>query len=230
MIEESEFQIGMKRLENIVRSFRSFSAEDRSEDVRKINVCNVCGHTWKVRAKHPHPRLCPKCRSSFWDSSMVARYKCNRCDYEWRSESLPVRCPSCRTRTWNSPQLDVSCRICGHQWKDPAKVFYRLRCPVCGDSDSESIVISPRKDSYEEAQDIRTVLTEETVRASWLVEDPYFRTVTLVNRGLSPKNANIVVRFDNGSTATAIALEMSIPICDVMSVISDYSELIESMG
>lgn len=58
--------------------------------------------------------------------------KCSRCQYEWtpRRDSLPLRCPRCRSVKWNEQTLRLECRRCGHVWNsrdgDPK------RCPACG--------------------------------------------------------------------------------------------------
>jgi rubrerythrin len=30
-------------------------------------VCERCGHTWLPRDKDQKPRVCPKCKSPYWD-------------------------------------------------------------------------------------------------------------------------------------------------------------------
>jgi len=29
--------------------------------------CERCGHEWIPRNKEEHPRVCPKCKSPYWD-------------------------------------------------------------------------------------------------------------------------------------------------------------------
>ena len=29
--------------------------------------CERCGHEWIPRNKEDHPRVCPKCKSPYWD-------------------------------------------------------------------------------------------------------------------------------------------------------------------
>jgi predicted Zn-ribbon and HTH transcriptional regulator len=29
--------------------------------------CERCGHEWVKRGKHGNPRVCPKCKSPYWD-------------------------------------------------------------------------------------------------------------------------------------------------------------------
>lgn len=61
-----------------------------------------------------------------------SRLRCSRCQYEWapRRDSLPLRCPRCRSVKWNEQTLRLECRRCGHVWNsrdgDPK------RCPACG--------------------------------------------------------------------------------------------------
>lgn len=58
--------------------------------------------------------------------------RCSRCQYEWvpRRDTLPLRCPRCRSVKWNEQTLRLECRRCGHVWNsrdgDPR------RCPACG--------------------------------------------------------------------------------------------------
>lgn len=36
--------------------------------------CERCGHEWIPRDKE-HPRVCPKCKSPYWDIPRKTRYK-----------------------------------------------------------------------------------------------------------------------------------------------------------
>ena len=36
-------------------------------------ICERCGHTWVPRYKKERPRVCPKCKSPYWDKPRKKR-------------------------------------------------------------------------------------------------------------------------------------------------------------
>ena len=228
MIDETNFHIGMKRLEKLAQSSRRDS--DKVSNERKINVCNICGHRWKACLNHPHPRVCPKCRSSYWDHDDIKHYECFRCGHKWLSARVPVRCPSCRSRTWGTRRLNVRCKVCGAHWKDPVWVDGKMQCPECGNDDRDGIIISPSKMGEHGILSRNSTLNEDLIKGMRSANGPYFKTVFLVRNGLSSEHAGILVRLDGGSSATSIASEMALPVADVMTVVSAYIDLFQTEG
>ena len=41
------------------------------EIIRYIHICNRCSHQWV--SKQAHPRVCPKCKSPYWDKERRSR-------------------------------------------------------------------------------------------------------------------------------------------------------------
>ena len=225
MIDETEFHKGMKRLERIVRSYRECMEIEGRED-RKANVCNICGHKWKANPGHPHPRECPRCRSSYWDEEGIRSYECFRCGYSWLSPQPPTRCPRCRSRTWGSVFLEVRCRRCGTRWRDRVSASAPMACPECGNSGRDSMTVSPSRGC---AKDQSGILSEDIISKMRSAGDPYFKALSLVSDGLSHEHAGIIARFDSGRSAASIACEMSLSVADVMAVVRVYTDLSESM-
>lgn len=80
---------------------------------------------------------CPFCGKSFpseqSDRKSTERVACHcmKCGYSWNGiNSKPSRCPKCRSKSWNRPDILCRCLRCGHEWVSKRDVP-PSRCPGC---------------------------------------------------------------------------------------------------
>lgn len=73
-------------------------------------------------------------------------------------------------------------------------------------------------------------LNEKVLGEMWGTEGDYYRVVLLRKRGLTPEQADIIVRFDKDESIPDIASSMGISVSTVMNSVVPYMELCESMG
>lgn len=99
-------------------------------------------------------------------------------------------------------------------------------CPKCGVIERTGITVSPRRSESSKAY---PVLNEKMLNEMREQDDDYYKTVSLMNHGISSRDADIIIRFDRGRTAVSIAAELSISIADVMLTLTPYFNLLESM-
>jgi len=58
--------------------------------------CLRCDHEWVPRKEEV--RICPKCKSPYWDRERESdnnTYRCRACDHEFSSDENPLYCPAC---------------------------------------------------------------------------------------------------------------------------------------
>ena len=101
---------------------------------------------------------CPFCGRSFCDDLAAAICMTDRmcmvCGYTWRSRgnSIPRRCPSCRSTEWNvSLREKISCQMCGHEWV-PRGGIKPYMCPRCKSTSWNGVVEKPKPFSDEDLQ------------------------------------------------------------------------------
>jgi len=101
---------------------------------------------------------CPFCGRSFCDDPAAAVCMTDRmcmvCGYTWRSRgnSIPRRCPSCRSTEWNiSLREKVSCQMCGHEWV-PRGGTRPYMCPRCKSTSWNGVVEKPKPFRDEDLQ------------------------------------------------------------------------------
>jgi len=230
MIDESEFQMGMRRLERILHD--GVQTVDADPEVR-MNVCKMCNHVWRSRGDST-PKHCPACRSTLWDSDEARTVRCYRCGHTWTTTRADiVRCPACRSKKWDRETVMLVCRRCGSRWEDTVRDGAEVSCPECGvlsrsdyraaskEKETLATVSKPHRDS---------ALSEDALRSMWEEDGDLVRSMYLRNLGMSAEQADVIVQFDGGMTATEIACRMSMPVCDVMRIVLPYMELCESMG
>ena len=232
MMGESEFQVGMKRLERILNESR-LSTDDRDASDGRMNVCRICKHVWTSR-EDKSPRLCPSCRSAFWNSDDLKTVKCFRCGHTWTTSKDEVtRCPNCRSKKWNQKTVVLLCRKCGSRWIDTLRADEDVLCPKCGLLRREDYrTTSQGKETLSNFSEppSKIILNEDMLRRMWSENDALLRSACLRNQGISAEQADILVQFDEGATAIEIARRMSLPVCDVMRAVLPYMNLCESMG
>ena len=233
MIDENDYQMGMKRLGRIVEQNRSVHEAD---DRWCVNECRLCGYVWNAENGGERPKVCPMCRSSLWDREDAKKVRCHRCGHEWITSSGrdPVMCPSCKSRRWKRKKLPIICNRCGERWNDQLKDGETVCCPVCGPlGPGEYRLGKTRRRSLKDvANPERTgmELTEDMLRDMWKEDEDLFRVVRLRNSGLTSDQADIIVRFDRGTMVPDIAIQMSMSVSAVMDVVLPYMALCESMG
>ncbi len=74
---------------------------DTGNRMANLKSCSRCGYTWFSNVKSPV--RCPSCGSHCWDKPPDL-FECQMCGHLWypRTQSTPLRCPSCKTRSCNS--------------------------------------------------------------------------------------------------------------------------------
>ena len=232
IIDEPDFQLGMKRLENILRKNRSDVSESKS-DGSTMNVCAVCNHVWKSRGGRT-PKLCPACRSAHWNSQDMIENCCLRCGHKWTTSSKDaVRCPKCKSKKWNQKRVTLVCRKCGNRWDDRLLAGEDVVCPRCG-----KLAKGEYRSAYKERITLKNIaipddeccLDELVLKEMWSESDIITRSLILRNHGLTSEQADVLVSFDSGTGIPTIACKMSMSVSEVMRIVLPYMDLCESMG
>ena len=73
-------------------------------------------------------------------------------------------------------------------------------------------------------------LDEKILKEMWDTEGDLYRTVLLRKHGLTPEQADIIVRFDCDESVPEIASSMGISVSEVMDSVIQYMKLCESLG
>lgn len=232
MIDENNYQIGMRRLERIIGPNRSYEGSD---DCNQINECKLCAYVWSTDSKEKRSQVCPSCRTTRWNCEDVREVRCLRCGYDWiTSRKKPSKCPSCGSKRWDKETLPIICKKCGMRGDDKMKDGDPIICQVCGDlSPDEYRIGKTRKDSLKDVMEREKCgipLNEKVLGEMWGTEGDYYRVVLLRKRGLTPEQADIIVRFDKDESIPDIASSMGISVSTVMNSVVPYMELCESMG
>ena len=230
MIDESDYQIGMKLLERIIKQNRSSKGID---DSGMMNECKLCGYVWNTRKGENNSKLCPSCRSSLWDRSDVREVRCNRCGHAWiTAKKNPPKCPDCGSKRWEAETIKIICSKCGMRWDDQMREGRPIVCHVCGELGPDDYIFGrARKGTLKDVTKNRTSLMNKDVLIEmWSNDDDLFREVTLRNNGFSPEQATVIVRFDRGIPVPTIASDVSMSVSQVMNIILPYMAICESMG
>ncbi len=230
LIDENDYQIGMRRLERIINQNQSCESTDNNP----INQCKLCGYVWNTGGNDEKPKICPLCRSTLWDCEEARKVKCLRCGYIWLTKKNPSKCPSCGSKRWNKETLAIICKKCGMRWEDKVKDGIPISCPVCGDLESDEYKVGRiRKESLKDVTDRRKrsiPLDEKILKEMWDTEGDLYRSVLLRKHGLTPEQADIIVRFDHDESVPEIASSMGISVSEVMDSVIQYMKLCESLG
>ena len=214
----------MKRLDRICRS-------EGDDSVSGINVCSVCGNVWSSRCGGSSPKTCPSCRSALWNRSGVRKANCFRCGHIWiTSGSRPLRCPSCRSRLWYRKELTITCLKCGKVWTDPVHKGCGVTCPSCGLLSRKEYSVSAKHPDDSGSGGAEGILTECIIAEMQSMEGTISRTLYLRNKGLTPLQADIIVRFCRGESVPEISSRMLLPVAETMRIVLPYIELCDSGG
>ncbi len=187
MIEESEFQKGMKRLERILNE-RRLSKDGHDGSDGRMNICRVCNHAWASRGDAP-PKLCPACRSRFWNRDDLRTVRCLRCGHSWTTTKDEItRCPNCRSKKWDQKTVALICRKCGSRWNDTLRADEDVLCPKCGLLRREDYrTTSQGKETLANFSEppSKIALNEDMLRRMWSENDALLRSACLRNQGIS---------------------------------------------
>ena len=222
---EKGYESGMLHLALIAE--RGRAAGDGDSRLR-INECNLCGYVWSARGGCGRPKVCPECRSSLWDRPDVRKAVCCRCGHEWITDSHPVMCPSCKSRRWENELLPLECRRCGIRWNDALKRDDPVTCPKCGILGAGEYKVG--KIRKKALNNKGSPMDEKVLKEMRSIDKDVFIAACLRNHGLTPDQADIIVRFNRGESVPCIASDMSVPVSAVMNAILPYMELCESAG
>ena len=234
-MDESTFQEGMARLIRMTHQNGHSNPSDKGSPnkVGDFHICKMCNHAWKIRKSNPNPKSCPSCHSTIWNSPNARKVRCARCGHEWNTNiKHPTMCPKCKSRTYDSQTLVVQCKICESRWEDTMN-HDRVNCPNCGIITKENVKILPRMEdlvSRDEPKQRKNPLLINSEDISILSQqtDDYSRFIYLNKIGLSPTEADILIRYMKEQKPVEIALDLDIPLGFVFETIVPYIDATET--
>ena len=93
--------------------------------------CYRCGHFWSTRGGRL-PKMCPRCKSSQWDTPVRRNAECKKCGNVWQMSMIDEPCPSCGySRFESNPSSVLHCNQCDHEWVRRSHDKLPNKCPVC---------------------------------------------------------------------------------------------------
>ena len=104
-------------------------AERARAPLPKLYCCR-CGHLWPPR-KDAAPKMCPRCKSSRWDTPLMKDAVCAFCGCRWHMSKPDEKCPECgRLRTDLTAPDMLHCNQCDNEWRKRTDRVPK-KCPVC---------------------------------------------------------------------------------------------------
>ncbi|MCL2148077.1 MAG: hypothetical protein FWH47_01895 [Methanomassiliicoccaceae archaeon] len=165
------------------------------------HICVACSHEWMGRSEVP--LVCPKCLSKSWNKD-VRIFSCGECGHVWRAgpeERRLTLCPECFSSA-STEMADRSCPGCGYDGlvsvKDDA-------CPSCG-AVLPVLRQAGRASACRECQDgLRTEAYHLAFKVLCSDSTDRKKVKDLVQMGLHPSDADVMIRYSRGEDVTDIA-------------------------